>query len=119
MDRADSRHLTFGLDKACKHCSPEVRPVANKVEVSLFLLQMLRLDLCLDEVELCYHIRIRNVAVSMEKREVTKTLISSIVVTQPSWTLLCRQRSVLVIEYLIINKPQETSRSSYPGKERE
>ena len=119
MDRADSRHLTFGLDKACKHCSPEVRPVANKVEVSLFLLQMLRLNLCLDEIELGYHIRIRNIAVSMKKGEVAKTLISSIVIAQPPWTLPCRQRTDLVIEYLVVNKPQETCISSYPGKEQE
>ena len=119
MDRAYSRHLTFGLNKACKHCSSEVWPVANKVEISLFLLQVFRLNLCLDEVELGYHIRIRNVAVSMKKGEVTKTLVSSIVVAQPPRTLPCRQRSLLIDTSLIVNKPQETSRSSYPGKERE
>ena len=88
MDCADSCHLTFGLYKACKQRSPEVWPITDKVEVGLLFLQMFRLNLCLDKVELGYHVRIRDVAVRMEKSEVTKTLISSIVVAQPPWTLL-------------------------------
>lgn len=100
MDRADAGHLTFGLNETGEHSASKVWPISYKVKVGLFLFQVFGSYLRLNEVEFCHDVWVGDVAMSVKEGEVAKTLISSIVITQPSRALRWCQLQYKIIVLL-------------------